>query len=115
MGVFKVWVPSREHLSVQALYDAAIALYWKNSDRQNPTHLTLLKHKNTKTSLYKLSKNHWVIALLENFGSVRRKLQSTVSLFVRWWADYNYVITFGLLGLGWSNIDLNDPASLQSW
>ena len=36
--------------------------------------------KNTKTSLYKLSKNHWVIALLEIFGSVRRKLQSTVSL-----------------------------------
>ena len=30
MGVFKVWVPSREHLSVQALYDAAIVLYWKS-------------------------------------------------------------------------------------
>ena len=43
-------------------------------------HLTLLKHQNTKTSLYKLSKNHWVITLLENFGSVRRKLQSTVFL-----------------------------------
>ena len=36
-------------------------------------------------------------------------------LFVRWWAcaDSKYVITFGLLGLGWSNIDLNYPASLQ--
>ena len=35
-------------------------------------------------------------------------------LFVRWCAESKYVITFGLLGLGWSNIDLNDPASLQS-
>ena len=47
---------------------------------QNSTHLRLFKHQNTKTSLYKLSKNHWVITLLENFGSVRRKLQSTVFL-----------------------------------
>ena len=44
------------------------------------THLTLLKHQNTKTSLYKLSKNHWAITLLEKFWSVRRNLQSTVSL-----------------------------------
>ena len=58
MGVFNVWVPSREHLSVQALYDAAIVLYWKISERQNSTHLTFFKHQNTKTSLYKLSKNH---------------------------------------------------------
>ena len=43
-------------------------------------HLTLLKYPNTKTSLYKLSKNHWVIALFKKFGSVRKKLQSTVSL-----------------------------------
>ena len=42
------------------------------------THLTILKHQNTKTYLYKLSKNHWVIALLEIFGSVRKKLQFTV-------------------------------------
>ena len=63
MGVFNVWVPSREHLSVQALYDAAIVLYWKISERQNSTHLTFFKHQNTKTSPYKLSKNNWVIAL----------------------------------------------------
>ena len=80
MGVFKVWVPSREHMSVQALYDAAIVLYWKILERQNSTHLAFLKHQNTKTSLYKLSKNHWVITLLGSFGSVRRELQSTVSL-----------------------------------
>ena len=80
MDVVMVWVPLREHLSVQALYDAAIALYWKISERQNSTHITLLKPQNTKTSLYKLSKNHWVMTLLENFGSVSRKLQSTVSL-----------------------------------
>ena len=57
-----------------------LALYWKISEKQNSTHLAFLKHQNTKTSLYKLSKNHWVITLLEIFGSVRRKLQSTVSL-----------------------------------
>ena len=43
-------------------------------------HLTLLKYPNTKTSLYKLSKNHWVIALFKKIGSVRKRLQSTVSL-----------------------------------
>ena len=36
--------------------------------KENCVHLTLLKHQNTKTSLYKLSKNHWVITLLENLG-----------------------------------------------
>ena len=80
MEVFKVWAPLRGHPSVQALYGAVNALYWKCLKRQNSTHLTPLKHQNTKTSLYKLSKNQWVIMLLEIFGSVRRKLQSTVSL-----------------------------------
>ena len=80
MDVFKVWVPPREHLSVQALYGATNASYWKCFKRQNSTHLTPLKHQNTKTSLYKLSKNHWVITLFEFFGSARRDLQSTVSL-----------------------------------
>ena len=66
--------------SAQALHGETNALYWKCIKRQNSTHLTLLKHQNTKTSLYKLFKNHWVITLLEILGSVRRKLQSTVSL-----------------------------------
>ena len=67
-------------MSVQALYDAANVLYWKISERQNSTHLAFLKHQNTKTSLYKLSKNHWVIELFKISLSVGRKLQSTVSL-----------------------------------
>ena len=67
MDVFKVWVPPREHLSVEALYGATNASYWKCFKRQNSTHLTPLKHQNTKTFLYNLSKNHWIIALL---GSV---------------------------------------------
>ena len=49
------------------------ALYWKCSERQNSTQLTLLQRQNTKTYLYKLSKSHWVIALFEFPGSVRRK------------------------------------------
>ena len=65
MDVIKFWVPLREYLSVQALYDAANALYWKISERQNSTHLAFFKHQNTKTSLYKL---------------VRRELQFTVYL-----------------------------------
>ena len=80
MYVYGVWMCVREFWSFHALYGAANALYWKCLKRQNSTYLTLLKHQNTKTSLYKLSKNHWVITLLKNFGSVRRKLQSTVFL-----------------------------------
>ena len=80
MDVCTVSLRLRVYLSVLALYGAANALYWKSSEKQNSTHLTLLKHQNTKTSLYKLSKNHWVITLLGSFGSVRRELQSTVSL-----------------------------------
>ena len=57
---------------------AANALLWKSSKTQNFTYLTILKHQNTKTSLNELSKNHWVIALFEIFGSVSKKLQSTV-------------------------------------
>ena len=70
----------RVYMSVQAMYGAGNALYWNDSERQNSMHLTLLKHQNTKTSLYKLSKNHWVIAFFKKFGSVRKKLQFTVFL-----------------------------------
>ena len=80
MYVCGVWMCFRVFWSVQALYDAANALYWKCFKRQNSTHLKPLKHQNTKTSLYKLSKNHWVITLFQSFGSVKRDLQSTVSL-----------------------------------
>ena len=58
---------------------AANTLVWKSSERQNFKHLTILKHQNAKTSLYKLSKNHWVMILLEIFGCVTRNLRSTVS------------------------------------
>ena len=64
----------RVYLSVQALYGTANALYWKSFVRQNSTHLTLLKYQNTKTALYELHKNHWVFALFEIFGSVRKKI-----------------------------------------
>ena len=80
MDVFKVWVPPREHLSVQALFDAAIALHWKIFERQNPMHLAFLEHQNTKAPLYKLSKNHWVVALSKISWSVRKELQFTVDL-----------------------------------
>ena len=69
---------TRLYRSSQALYGVANALYWKSSERQISTHLTVLKHQNTKTSLCKLSENHWVFAFFEFFGSVRKTLQSTV-------------------------------------
>ena len=78
MYVFGVWMCVRVFWSAQALSDATNAQYWKYIKRHNSTHLTLLKHQNTKTSLYKLSKNHWVFALLAFFGSVRKRLQFTV-------------------------------------
>ena len=68
----------RVYGSAQALYCVANTLYWKSFKRQIFTHLTVLKHQNTKTSLYELSKNHWVFALFEIFGLVRKILQSTV-------------------------------------
>ena len=80
MYVYGVWMCFRVFWSVQALYGAVNALYWKCLKRQNSTHLTLLKHQNTITSLYKLSKNNWVVTIFGVFVSVRRKLQSTVSL-----------------------------------
>ena len=68
----------RVYRSVKAVTGAAKALFWKISETQNFTYLTISKHQNTKTSLNKLSKNHGVIAIFEIFGSVRRKLQFTV-------------------------------------
>ena len=47
----------RVYRSVKAVTGAAKALFWKISETQNFTYLTILKHQNTKTSLNKLSKN----------------------------------------------------------
>ena len=66
--------------SASAFYGTANALHLKIFVRQNSTHLTVLKHQNTKTSLYKLSKNHWVVALSKISWSVRKELQFTVDL-----------------------------------
>ena len=68
----------RVYMSVQAMYGAGPgnALYWNDSERQNSMHLTLLKRQNTKTFLYKLSKNHWVIALFEFFSEKNYNSQS---------------------------------------
>ena len=80
MYVYGVWMNLREFWSVQALYVATNALYWKFFKRQISTHLILLKHQNTKTFLYMLSKNHWVITLLEILGSDYQKF-TIYSLF----------------------------------
>ena len=81
MYVYDAWMRLKGvlYISVQALFCEANALYWKSFERRNSTHLTLLKHQNTKTTLYKLPKDHWVIPLLGIFGPVRNKLLVTVS------------------------------------
>ena len=60
----------REYRSAQASYGTA-----------NFTHLAVLKHQNTKTSLYKLSKNHWVNALFETFGSFKNYSLRLITLY----------------------------------
>ena len=62
------------------MYGEANALYWESFESQNYTHLILLKHQNTKIALYKLLKNHWVMALFENIWSVRKKVLVAVLL-----------------------------------
>ena len=82
MYVYGVWMCVRVFWSVQALYGAANALCCKFFKRQNSTYLTCLKHQNTKPSLYKPSKNHWFITLLEIFIFwVRQKKITIYSLF----------------------------------
>ena len=68
MYVGGVWMRLSMYRSAQAFYGTANALDLKIFVRQNSTHLTVLKHQNTKTSLYKLSKNHWVDVLFEILG-----------------------------------------------
>ena len=75
MYVLEVWMRLRVFMSVWALYGEANAPYWKTIKRPNSSHLTLL---DTKTALYKLPKNRWVIVHFEIFGPVRNKLLVTV-------------------------------------
>ena len=50
------------------------------SEMQDFFNPIILRHQNTKTRWYKISKNHWVMALFEMFRSAREKLQFTVAL-----------------------------------
>ena len=63
----------------------------ESPERQNFTHV---KHQNTQTSLYKLSKNHWVIAFFEIFGSVRRKYNPQSLWITLYLVDWKYSTPF---------------------
>ena len=78
MDLYQDGMRIRVYRSGQALYGVANALYWKSSQRQIFTHLSVLKHQNTKTSQLELPKNNWVFALFEIFGPIRKRLQSTL-------------------------------------
>ena len=56
------------------MYGEANAVYWKSFERQNSTHLTLLKHQITKTALYMLPKNDWVIPLFWNLRASQKQI-----------------------------------------
>ena len=68
MYVGGVWMRLSMYGSAEALCGTARALHLKILVRQNSTHLSALKHQNNKTSLYKLSKNHWVNILFKFLG-----------------------------------------------
>ena len=92
----------------QGLYGVVNALHWKNSKRQISIHQTVLKHQNTKTSLHKLSKNHWVFALFLILGSLRKKLQST--LVAGAWTEREKMYHGGsFLKLADDNMDIQNP------
>ena len=55
-------------------------LYIGNPPKGEMSQSALLKDQNTKTSLYKLSKNGWVCAFFYFFYSIREILQDTVLL-----------------------------------
>ena len=74
-------------------------LYIGNPPKGEMSQSALLKDQNTKTSLYKLSKNHWVIALFKKFGSVRKKynLQSLwITMYQKYLAAKIFLIFFSL-------------------
>ena len=56
-------------------------LYIGNPPKGEMSQSALLKDQNTKTSLYKLSKNHWIIAFFMNFWVHQKKI-AIYSLFV---------------------------------
>ena len=62
----------KHHICMWAYFPQVFRLCWNDSKKQNSMHLTLLKHQNTKTSQYKLSKDHWVIALLKKIAIKKR-------------------------------------------
>ena len=74
----------RLYRSGQALYGVAKALYWKSSERQISTHLTVFKHQNTKS--HKLSKIIRFLHFLNFLGSSEKdyNLQSLmITLYVK--------------------------------
>ena len=104
-------------LGVQAMYGARNALCWNDSKRQNSMHLTLLKHQNTKTSLYKFSKDHWVMALLKKKLQLKSKFRSSFS-----WKCANKVISphhpdemNEALPKGWKLHGVSQGPALDPW
>ena len=95
MYVYGVWMCVREFWSVHAFYGAANALYWKCLKRQNSTYLTLLKHQNTKTSLYKLSKNHWALHFWKILGPSEENY-NLQSFWITLYCSHPLIPTVGL-------------------
>ena len=73
------------------MYGEANALYWNSFESQNYTHLTLLKHQNTKTALKSSQKIIGFWHFLKIFGPSEKKLLVTVLLDhpVHGWQETN--------------------------
>ena len=65
-GVFYCLMLSGDLRRVLRSISKGIGVLFMDVFQQNSTQLRVLKHQNTKTSLYNLSKNHWIIALLRS-------------------------------------------------
>ena len=72
----------RVNTSDKAFYGVANALYWKSSERQNSTHLTILKHPNIKTSL----------SSLKIFGLLHFSKYNLHSLMITLYANHCVII-----------------------
>ena len=67
------------YLGSQSLQYGAKTPFWHSPERNNFFHLTILRHKNTKTATYQLCKKYWVRPFFSFFGFAREKSFVTVT------------------------------------
>ena len=79
MEIGGAWISLGGYMGSQSLQYGGKTLFWHSPDRYGFCQLTILRHQNTKTAAYKLSKNDWVMPFFVIFRFAREKLLVTVS------------------------------------